>query len=253
MLRLLEKREKLSLSVSPMSIQIESLMTTYGFDTGFAFFWVQEFNGKISALVSKVDSNVIVAAEHHCNVEELKEFLCVIGFGLLTAEKEILQDLGFKIHEKGFIMTHIHSKQKPVCFPVSETEPPYRKIYELLKKPQAFGNTIPSYADWLGDLSARVRNKCARIVYREEEGKCVSCGMFTFESSRGAVIGAVATDVNFRGKGYASEIVKKLCAGGEYDGKEVFLMCAADKVSFYKKLDFETVGEFSLALGVYNE
>lgn len=248
MLKLLKSEIKLPLSLSPMTIEIEALMKTYGFNTSFAMFWIQELDGKISAAVSKVDSHVIVAAEDGFDSQELKEFLTVIGFSSLLGERQVLEDLGFKISEKGFIM-----KYKPAISSYENSssltfncEPPYRKIYNLLKEPDAFGESIPSYEDWLCDLSGRVRNNCARVLFREREDKCISCGMFTFESDCGAVMGAVATHKDFRSKGYASDIVKELCAAAKSENKDVFLMCREDKVSFYKKLEFKITGEFSL-------
>lgn len=255
MLRLLEREIRLPFPASPMTIEIEALIKTYGFNTSFAMFWIQEFNGKITAAVSKVDSHVTVAAEKDFNSQELNEFLKVIGFSSLLGEKWVLEDLGFKISEKGIIMKYsplamTDENNEPMAF---ACEPPYRKIYNLLKEPDAFGESIPAYEDWLCDLSARVRNNCARVLFREKEDKCISCGMFTFESDSGAVIGAVATHKDFRSKGYASDIVKELCTAAKAENKDVFLMCRDDKVSFYKKLEFEITGEFSLCQGVYNE
>lgn len=231
-----------------MAIEIEAIMKTYGFNTSFAMFWIQELDDKITAAVSKVDSHVIVAAEDIYDSQELKEFLTVIGFSSLLGERWVLEDLGFKISEKGFIM-----KYKPAISSYENSssltfsfEPPYRKIYNLLKEPDVFGESIPSYEDWLCDLSGRVRNNCARVLFREREDKCISCGMFTFESDCGAVMGAVATHKDFRSKGNASDIVKELCAAAKSENKDVFLMCREDKIPFYKKLEFEITGEFSL-------
>lgn len=248
MLRLLESEIKLPLSLNPMTIEIEALIKTYGFNTSFAMFWIQELDGKITAAVSKVDSHIIVAAGDGFDSQELKEFLTVIGFSSLLGERWVLEDLGFKISEKGFIMKYkstisSYENSLPLTF---NCEPPYRKIYNLLKEPDVFGESIPSYEDWLCDLSCRVRKSCARVLFHEKEDECISCGMFTFESDCGAVMGAVATHKDFRSKGYASDIVKELCAAAKAENKDAFLMCREDKVSFYKKLEFEITGEFSL-------
>lgn len=255
MLKLLEREIRLPFPVSPMTIEIEALIKTYGFNTSFALFWIQEIDGKITAAVSKVDSHVTVAAEKDFDSKELKEFLNVIGFSSLLGEKWVLEDLGFKISEKGIIMKYSplamrDDNNEPVAF---ACEPPYRKIYNFLREPENFGESISSYEDWLCDLSARVRNNCARVLFREREDKCISCGMFTFESDSGAVIGAVATHKDFRSMGYASDIVKELCIAAQKEKKDVFLMCEEGKVSFYKKLEFKITGEFSLCQGVYNE
>lgn len=254
MLKLLERETKLPFAVSPMSVAFEALVKTYGFDTPFALFWVQLLEGRITAALSKVDSSVTVAAAEEFDPQEIREFLKVIGFSFLLGEKRVLEDLGFKIHEKGIIM-----KYDPAENSTGEgdfescQEPPYRKIYELLKAPEAFGERIPPYEHWLCDISARVRKNCARVLFSERDGKCVSCGMLTFESGGGAVIGAVATEKSFRKKGYGSEIVKRLCRCAERDRKTAVLMCEEDKVSFYEKLGFKITGEFSLVSGVNDE
>lgn len=255
MLRLLESKTKLPFPANPMAIEIEALIKTYGFNTSFVMFWIQELDGKITATVSKVDSHVTVTAEKNFDSQELKEFLNVIGFSSLLGEKWVLEDLGFKISEKGIIMKYspLAASDGNIELLTFDREPPYRKIYNLLKEPDAFGESISSYEDWLCDLSRRVRNNCARVLFREKEDKCISCGMFTFESDNGAVIGAVATHKDFRSMGYASDIVKELCIAAQKEKKDVFLMCREDKVSFYKKLEFQITGEFSLCQGVYNE
>lgn len=254
MLRLLEGEIKLPFPPSPMSAEIEALMKTYGFETSFAMFWIQEKEGVITAAVSKVDSHVTVAAGEAFDAAELKEFLKVIGFSSLLGEKRVLKDLGFKISQKGIIMKykHVDVTDGPVCTSPQD-EPPYGKIYELLKMPDAFGESIPSYGDWLCDVSARMRKSCASVSWREKDGKCVSCGMFTFESEAAAVIGAVAVHKDYRRRGSGSDIVRELCHRSAVQGKEVFLMCEKDVTPFYKKLDFEISGEFSLCSGVYDE
>ena len=237
-----------------MTAEIEALMKTYGFDTYFALFWVQEKEGVITAAVSKVDSHVTVAAGEAFDAAELKEFLKIIGFSSLLGEKRVLKDLGFKISEKGFIMIYNPVNiSKDVSRLQASEEPPYGKIYELLKRPRVFGGSIPAYDDWLCDVSARVRRGCAEVLWREIGGKCVSCGMLTFKSESAAVIGAVAVHEDFRGRGFACEIVRELCASGAAYGKPVFLTCRDDKINFYKKLDFEIWGEFSLCSGVNDE
>lgn len=259
MLKLLEMEIKLPFSVSPMSVAFEALVKTYGFDTPFALFWVQLLEGRITAAVSKVDSHVTVAAGEGFDPQEMREFLKVIGFSSLLGEKRVLEDLGFKIYEKGIIMKYnpagisgeegnFESCNFELC-----QEPPYREIYDLLRSPEAFGESIPPYEHWLCDISARVRKNCARVLFSEMDGKCVSCGMLTFESDDGAIIGAVATEESFRKKGYGSGIVKGLCRRAERDRKTAVLMCREDKVSFYEKLGFKITGEFSLVSGVKDE
>lgn len=248
MLRLIEEKDAYFSPLSPMSIRIEALMNTYGFNTSFAYFWQQESGGEVTALVSKVDGDVTIAAKENFNAEEMKEFLSVIGFSSLLAESKISEALGFKEGEKGFIMereTVGKKDEASVCY-----EPPYRKIYELLKKPENFGDNIPPYGDWLADLSARVRKNSAGLKWISENEACVSSAMLTFKTEKGAVLGAVATDEKFRGRGYAKFLVNSLC---ESIGKNVFLLCKEDKINFYKKMNFKISGEFSLVSGVHNE
>lgn len=249
MLRLIEKKGEAFLPLSPMSIRIEALINTYGFNTSFAYFWQQESEGEVTALVSKVDGDVTLAAKENFNAEEMKEFLSVIGFSSLLAESKISAALGFKEAEKGFIM-ELESGKNTVEEPLCLSEPPYKKIYELLKKPENFGDNIPSYGDWLADLSSRMRKGCAKAEWILENETCVCVAMLTFKTECGAVLGAVATDNEYRGRGLATSLVKSLC---ENFGKRVFLLCKEDKINFYKKMNFKISGEFSLVSGVHNE
>lgn len=76
----------------------------------------------------------------------------------------------------------------------------------------------------------------------------VSCAQTTAENSMSAMVVAVATRPDVRGRGLASAVVSSLCAASLANGKE-FLCLFYDNPAagrIYNKIGFEPVGEYAL-------
>jgi predicted GNAT family acetyltransferase len=66
------------------------------------------------------------------------------------------------------------------------------------------------------------------------------------ETDNGAVLGALATDPDYRRKGYGAFLIRYINNRLVREGKKVFLHRAPDEnVEFYNKLGFKEFGEWS--------
>lgn len=99
--------------------------------------------------------------------------------------------------------------------------PPLRQVYQLLAT--VFGEALPTFEVWYTDVHHRLRHRCCRIKAVEQGGQPVSAAMTVAECSTAAVIGAVATSPQHRGKGYAAICVTALAGELLREGKRVLL------------------------------
>ena len=79
----------------------------------------------------------------------------------------------------------------------------------------------------------------AKPLIAQIDGKNAGCAMVLFRTDKAALLGAVATVPEFRGKGVARSLVTKLAFGEIADGRRAELLCKNDSiVEFYKSIGF---------------
>lgn len=231
-------------SFGAFGARISSAALTYGFSTPLAEFWVQKKDEKTAALVSRVGGAVTIENLGECDFAEMREFLGVIGFSSVLTDKETARALFGETGETGLVMRRSggSAEYKPQWL-----EPPYSGLFRVLVDSDSFGENHPEYGEWLADLSRRVRRGTARIAAKAENGECVSCAMLVSVSENAAILGAVATLPEARGRGYASSLAEGLSeSAGE---RTVYLFCRPQMQSFYEKIGFEICGEYAEITG----
>nr|WP_240616053.1 GNAT family N-acetyltransferase [Listeria kieliensis] len=96
-------------------------------------------------------------------------------------------------------------------------------------------------------IAAQLEQGSKRIYYIEQDGKIVSVAESTAENSFSAMIVGVATLAEYRGRGFASTIMKRLCCDLLAEGKTPCLFYdnpVAGKM--YRKIGFTDVGDYTL-------
>lgn len=230
--------------IGAFGARISALALTYGFESPLAEFWVQKKEEKLTALVSRSGGAVTIENFGECDIPEMREFLGVIGFSSVLTDKETALALFGEVSETGSVMRR---KGENAEYKTQWQEPPYRRIFRVLELSKSFGKNQPDYGEWLADISAKIRRGTARIAAKTEKGECVSCAMLVSVSENAAILGAVATVPEFRGKGYASALAEELTkTAGE---RAVYLFCRPEMQSFYEKIGFEICGEYAEITG----
>ena len=108
-----------------------------------------------------------------------------------------------------------------------------------------FTDTLPPFDVWYADVSHRWRHSLCRIQGAMQDGQAVSAAMTTAEDDRAAVIGAVATLPEYRGRGYAGEVVCSLAAALQAAGKTVYLSPKNEHArNLYRRLGFIPCGRY---------
>lgn len=241
MVRLIEEKKELDfLPADPYAARITALAETYGTEHSFAMFWVQETDGESVAAVSRVDGNMTVCGLENTDFEELSAFVNAVGFTSLTCDAEVMKKLGFEPSKSSFTVEYKGGAAIGNAEKIHECDK--RKIYDLLCM---CGFELGDYNAFLADVCARLNKGTASFAAVMNENEPCACAFALFEGRKSVLLGAVATNPNARGKGYASELVGTLAE--EKSDKKVFLFCRNDSLAdFYAKIGFEKVGLWAI-------
>ncbi|MBR2867519.1 MAG: GNAT family N-acetyltransferase [Clostridia bacterium] len=237
MLRLCESLTELGfMSADPYAARISALAKTYGFGYDFALFWVQyDGNGNPVAAVSRVDGNMNIYCTEKSVYEELKEFVCAVGFSVISCRKETADKLGFNASKTSYIV-----KYSGIPAPVHECvlwDYDKKSVYRLLRDR---GFEMGEFGDFLADFCSKLNKETAKLaaIAHDELDACASA---LFVGEKSVLLGAVATREGAQGNGYASRLVKALA--DSFGDKTVFLFCRNDSLlAFYEKIGFENNG-----------
>lgn len=217
-------------------VRIMSLIKAYGCGYDFASFYRQlDDSNRITAILSKLDTDFTLSFNNDADTEELKEFFSVIGYG------SILTDSSFDFsssYNEGAVMS-CNRKIEPDC--------PYADIDRYPKLMDLFNfvdyDTF-DFESWYVDISHRIRHRCASAFTLNINGEIISSGIFSSIYNNDAVLSAVRTLPEFRHMGYASYLVSQMLS--DIKGR-VFLMREMNlNEQFYIKLGFENIGKWRM-------
>ena len=230
----LVKNEALSYIPKISFMQTACLKTAFEDSALAPDIWVQKVDGRLCAVVSRFGGRLYITAENS-DLEELKEFISVIGFSEIFTEKDVAISLGFKEFEAFAVLNKTVKKQKTFC-----NIPPLYDLYTALKEGEDGGVSLPSFDSFAGDLSHRLRHGGA-VAELKDFGAAVA-----FTSEFGGVINGIAVKNDKRNDGNGSNLLKNIC--GYLDG-DVFVCTKTDTAEFYIKNGFTHCGKAVLIRG----
>ena len=223
--------------------KIACLLESYGLKYDFTEFWVQYENNEPVTAISKFYGDITVCETEKTDFDELKEFLLITGFSSVISEKEIFSD-----SYKGIVMEKISENQNITA----EINPDLNEVYRLLQSCKSDTFEVPCYEDFILDMSHKIRHETALCVGVREGEKLIATAVTVAQSEMCAVIGAVATDKNYRHSGYGTKCVNALC--NLLNGRKIFIMRdERENEDFYKSMGFENKGKFYIKRGKRND
>lgn len=187
----------------------------FGFDVDFQDVWADYENNQIQNVLLRYKENVIYYAhKDYFN----KDFLPII--------KEINpQFISAKYSLMELIKPHFTSyKEKPMYFCQADkasssinddriidlqTPEQARKVFQLLHNIEEF-DSMKNQSEEEFVVSKLQSIKHSKCYFIEEDDKCVSTVATVADTTVSAMVVAVATDPNYRKKGYASLLMNKL-------------------------------------------
>lgn len=94
---------------------------------------------------------------------------------------------------------------------------------------------------------SNLKNKFSRAYFIEKQNKMVSVVQTTAECSFAAMVVGVCTDSEYRGKGYASKCMQKLCREILNEGKNLCLFYENPVAArIYKSIGFKDIGKWRM-------
>ncbi len=223
--------------------RIKAYLSVLGEDSGVALFYVQNIDGKVTAAIGKVFSDITLCCSDNADFDEISQFLSFIGYESLLCEKSVRERLSLPINSFGSVMTFVAPTREIRLkdgIVTSEDEAfEFKKIYSLLKECEF---ELPDYSEWLSDIAIRNKRGVSRTLCVCDGDSVVSTASALFITEDAVYLGAVATNPAYRGRGSAGDLVLSLCD----TTKRVNILCKEHRVSFYESIGFKRDGEWSL-------
>ena len=220
MIEKIENKEQLSAwnENDIFTVRIFALLQSYGTAYNFASFYRQVVDGKITAVMSKLDGNFTMSLTDDYDRDEMVRFFCVTG----------------SRYEEGIVMSSSKKQDKPMQNAVVDEYPKLMDLFNFVD----YDNQ--DFKSWYVDISHRVRHKTAKAYTLNVSGEIISSGILSSIYGGNAVLTAVRTADEFRNMGYGGSLVSHICS--DVKGT-VFLMRDRElNESFYKNLGFENIG-----------
>ncbi len=221
------------------SCRIMCWYNSYGLHYDFLRFWVQYVDGSAAAAIAKYYDSVTVFLTDKSDMTELRNFLEMTGFSNVVSEKMIFKENT----SVGTVMTLSDLQYRTTPCESVAVNPDLNGIYRLLSRNKGKGFAVPSYEDFILDVSHKIRHGTMRCTAIKVEDEYISAAMTVAESENCAVIGGVVTDQLYRRRGYGSVCVRHLI--GQLCGKQILVMREKDSnEAFYQSLGFVDTGVF---------
>ena len=209
--------------------KIASVAGCYGFDKGFACFWLDTTSQAVYCLVD----GVMLLSGTVLDGEEALAFLRAVGPEQVFCAVRNAEALGLRPQAAGDVLR----RQVPAG---EALQPPggvnIRELYGLLEETGMVEEFEPFYLD----LSHKLRHGGAVALTRHQEGELAGCAVVSAISRKAAVLSAVAVGERFRRQGMGSALVRQVEAC--LPGKNVYVFREKEKnQAFYRKLGYSKI------------
>lgn len=241
MIRLVEteeqKRQLLALCrESAFGCKIASVVKAYGFDKGFACFWLDEEADTVFCLAD----DVMMLSGNLGDAEETRQFLRMVGVRTVHCSAANMERLGWAPAATGDVLCKRAPEGAPG--PESREEVPIRELYALLEETGMVEEFEPFYLD----LSHRLRHGAARAFWVRREDEIGACAIVSAIGEGAVLLSVVAVREDLRRQGLGSEMVRQVEAA--FPGKTVYVFREKDRhQAFYSGLGYTITDRWATA------
>ena len=144
--------------------RINVLYKSYGLNCDFLDIWYQSFNEDYVSLISRLDNQFILFLTENSNIQEIEEFLNVLGFSHLLFNEKYSLNFNFSMSETGLIMKRefINNNVKENnCIFTTVNE--YKGVFNFFNNCNSTVVKIADYGYFATDLHSKVRVNCSKI------------------------------------------------------------------------------------------
>ena len=217
------------------SIRIMSLLKAYTTKYPFALFYYQIIDGRITALISKLDGDFTISVDEGFDTEEIIQFLCVTGYS------SVLCDEGLRLnarYNEGVIMKSSRKIEFPCSVGVIDEFPKLMDLYNFIDYNSS------DFKAWYVDISHRIRHGTAKAYTLNVDDGVVSSGILSSIFEDYSILTAVRTENEYRNQGFGSALVSYIC--GDVKGTVYLMRDDGMNEGFYKRLGFEDIGRWRM-------
>lgn len=225
----------------------------YGFNEEFLEYW-GEFDEKerLKAVLMRYYESFVVYSKEEFDVSGFLQIMLEHEFKILSGEKSTIEKFSkyFKTREKrDTYFAKLNRSDKlytgELIDRVLKTEiKDVKKIWELQdKKIDEFTDLPP-----LERMEKKYKDKTGRGYHiKNDEKEVISSAETGAENTYSAMVLGVCTDPMYRGYGYATAVLSKLCHDLLNEGKSLCLFYDnPDAGEIYKRIGFEDIGIWSI-------
>ncbi len=224
---------------NPFGCRIKALYDTYDYSLAFVDFWAQIIDDTIVSLIARMETSFILRLTDDSDLEEVSSFIRVSGASNVICDGKYSLDCAMK-KVTGPVFVSVDVMENERDFNVFN--PHIKDVYNIISKYKSKNFNVPGYESFALDVAHKLNKKTMRI-YGIGESSLICCIMTLAETKDGAVLGALATDPDFRRRGYGAFLIKYINNALVKEGKSVFLHRAPDEnIEFYNKLGFKEYG-----------
>ena len=232
-----------------LGTRIGCYCSAYGFDRDFLNVWVDCSDDSISAVIVKFYDSITVIADGD-DLSEISEFISMLGFCNLEATLETCRKLSYEPDE--IKKSYIFSGEAESSDAQDLSEEHYKALYKLVSEniPGSFSDDNESYLAFLSDFTFKKRRNLTRAKGIILDGKLVSSVITAAEVPGNALISAVASDKEIRGKGLGRRTVMTMVSELLKENKKVYVIALNESAEgFYEHLGFEFCENIAIKRG----
>ena len=157
MIELIEEESQLNFDITDIySVRILSLLNAYGCKYPFVRFYRQiDDSGTITAIISYLDHDATISFSSEANLNELSEFIRVIGFSTVLCDERLSISADY---ESGIVMKSTKSIEISMPYITIDEYPPLFDLYNFID----YGES--NFEAWYVDINHRIRHNTAKAV-----------------------------------------------------------------------------------------
>lgn len=208
--------------------KIKANAQSYGFGYPFLMFWCQYVGDNPTALISRMDGDVIISASPLCDTEELLTFLNTVGFSSIQCPDDLLHNLNLTPTETYTVVLKFGDNKAIAPKP----SPPLKQVYNMLYGEENESIKRVDFEGFYADLSHRIRHGTSAAFIADGGAVAVASHI----SDDGAVISGVVTQKEKQGMRYGSRALEGLM--DSLSGRNVFAAAKNEALPFYLKNGF---------------
>ena len=217
------------------SVRILALIEAYGCSYQFAVFYAQRFEGRITAIISKLDGDYTISVDDGYDDEEIAHFLLVAGYSSILCSDDVNL---FPKYDEGIIMQN----NKKIEFSLGDTRvDEYPKLMDLYN---FIDYNSQDFKAWYVDISHRIRHGTAKAYTLIKDENIVSSGILSSIIDGYSILSAVRTENEYRNNGFGSVLVSYIIS--DINGTMYLMRDEGMNEGFYKRLGFENIGKWRM-------